>query len=63
MVTIPGVRLLSTDDAVKKLEDLDLVVTVERNTDFPIPLNIASGTDPAEGSEVPVGSEVTLYVA
>ena len=63
MVTIPSVRMRSTAEATKALEDLDLVVTVERNSDFPIPLDIASGTNPGEGEEVPVGSTVTLYVA
>lgn len=63
MVEIPSVRLLSADEATRKLEDLDLRVKVERNTDFPIPLDIASGTDPGEGESVPVGTEVTLFVA
>lgn len=63
MVTIPSVRLKSKDEAVKMLEDLDLVVNVQRTSDFPIPLDIASGTDPGEGQQVPVGSTVTLHVA
>lgn len=63
MVTIPSVRLKSTDEAVKLLEDLDLKVEVRRSSDFPIPLNIASGTDPGEGTSVPVGSTVVLHVA
>lgn len=63
MVTIPSVRLKSTDAATKLLEDLGLVVEVERSSNFPIPLDIASGTDPGEGTEVAVGSKVKLYVS
>lgn len=62
MVTVPDVRLRSTDEAERMLEDLDLVVVIERTTSFPIPLNIASGTDPEKGASVPVGSTVTLFV-
>lgn len=63
MVTIPSVRYKSTDDAKKALEDLDLKVEVKRESGFAIPLNLATGTDPAEGTEVAVGTKVTLYVA
>ena len=63
MVTIPDVRLASTAEATKKLEDLDLVVKLERTSDFPILLDIASGTNPEAGKSVPVGTTVTLYVA
>ncbi|MHA6512257.1 Stk1 family PASTA domain-containing Ser/Thr kinase [Tessaracoccus sp. Z1128] len=63
MVTIPSVRLKSTDEATKLLTDLDLVVEVRRSSDFPIPLDIASGTDPGEGTSVPVGTKVILHVA
>lgn len=63
MVQIPAVRLKSTEEATKILEDLDLKVEVRLSSDFPIALNIASGTDPAEGTSVPVGSTVVLFVA
>ena len=63
MVTIPSVRLKSTEEATKLLTDLDLKVEVRMSSDFPIALNIASGTDPAEGTEVAVGSTVVLFVA
>ena len=49
-------------DAKKALEDLDLKVTVVQDSDFPIPLDLASGTDPAAGTSVAVGSTVTLHV-
>ncbi|MBB1512611.1 PASTA domain-containing protein [Tessaracoccus sp. MC1627] len=63
MVTIPEVRLKSTEEATKLLEDLDLKVEVRLSSDFPIALNIASGTDPAEGTSVPVGTTVVLFIA
>lgn len=63
MVTIPDVRMRTTDEATEMLEDLDLVVVVERDTNFPIPLNIAKGTNPEKDTSVPVGSTVTLYVS
>ncbi|MBB1508883.1 Stk1 family PASTA domain-containing Ser/Thr kinase [Tessaracoccus sp. MC1756] len=63
MVTVPDVWMKSTDEATKLLEDLDLVVKVERSSNFPIPLDIANSTDPAAGTEVAVGTKVTLYVA
>ena len=62
-VPIPSVRLKSTEEATKLLTDLDLKVEVRMSSDFPIALNIASGTDPAEGTEVAVGSTVVLFVA
>ncbi|MBB1483621.1 Stk1 family PASTA domain-containing Ser/Thr kinase [Tessaracoccus sp. MC1865] len=63
MVTVPDVWMKSTDEATKLLEDLDLVVKVERSSNFPIPLDIANSTDPAAGTEVAVGTKITLYVA
>lgn len=63
MVEIPDVRYKSTDDAKQLLEDLGLEVTIRYVTDFPLPLERASGTDPARGTSVPEGSTVTLLVA
>lgn len=63
MVTIPSVRYKSTDEATRILQDLNLKVTVKRDSAFAIPLNLATGTDPAEGTSVAVGSTVTLFVA
>ena len=45
------------------LTDLDLEVKIERANNFPIPLDVAAGTDPGQGQRVPVGSTVTLFVA
>ncbi len=63
MVTIPGVRMMSQQEAQSKLEELDLKVVVESASNFPMRLNVVQGTNPPEGTEVPVGSTVTLYVA
>ena len=63
MVTIPDVAMKSGEEAQKMLEDLDLKVTVERANQFPIPLNVAAGTNPAAGTEVAVGTTVILFVA
>ncbi|MFD0867211.1 PASTA domain-containing protein, partial [Tessaracoccus lubricantis] len=63
LVTVPDVWMKSTDEATKLLEDLDLKVKLERSSNFPIPLNIANGTDPGAGAEIPVGTTVTLFVA
>lgn len=62
LVEIPEVRMKSTADAKKALEDMDLKVKVQQDSQFPVPLNLASGTDPAAGTSVPVGSTVTLFV-
>ncbi|MBK7821591.1 MAG: Stk1 family PASTA domain-containing Ser/Thr kinase [Tessaracoccus sp.] len=62
MIKIPTVRLKPSDEAVKLLEDAGFKVEIERNSDFPIPLDLASGTNPAEGKEAPKGSTVILYV-
>ena len=62
MVKVPGVRLKSAAEAQQLLEDAGFTVEVERNSDFPIPLDLASGTNPEEGKEAPKGSTVILYV-
>lgn len=63
MVTVPDVFMKSTAEATQALEDLDLVVRLERSSNFPIPLDLANGTDPAAGTEVAVGTTVTLFYA
>ena len=62
MVTIPGVWGKGTDDARKLLEDLDLKVEIRNDSGFGLPLNLAKSTDPAEGTQVAVGSTVTLII-
>ncbi|HMR48503.1 MAG TPA: Stk1 family PASTA domain-containing Ser/Thr kinase [Arachnia sp.] len=61
-VAIPVVENKPLQEAQKQLEDLGFKVTVERSSGFPIQLDLAAGTNPAAGTEVPKGSEVILYV-
>lgn len=63
MVDIPDVRYKSTEDATKILEDLGLKVEKRYATDFPLALEIASGTQPGRGSSVAEGSTVVLLVS
>lgn len=58
LVTIPSVRGMRTDDAKAALKKAGVKVTVSQTfwTGF------ALGTDPGEGTQVPKGSTVTLYV-
>ncbi|MCC2593410.1 PASTA domain-containing protein [Tessaracoccus sp. OS52] len=63
MVEVPDVRYKSTDDAVKILSDLGFKVDKRYVTDFPLALEIASGTDPGGGTKVPEGSTVVLLLS
>jgi eukaryotic-like serine/threonine-protein kinase len=58
-VTVPAVRGKSKDDAVTALEAVGLVVNVTQRGWFG---STALGTNPAEGTQVANGSEITLYV-
>ena len=62
MVTVPDVRYKSTADAEKLLADAGLQYDTKRASDFPLPLDIAAGTDPQAGTEVPEGTKVTLLI-
>lgn len=62
MVTVPDVRYKSTKDAEKALSDAGLTYEIERANEFPLPLNIAAGTNPAAGTKVPEGSKVILQI-
>ncbi|MGO1385882.1 MAG: PASTA domain-containing protein, partial [Arachnia sp.] len=63
MVEIPDVRYKSLEEAKKILETLGVTVDVQYVTDFPLSLNIASGTDPGRGTSVAEGSTVILLIA
>ncbi|SDL55375.1 Stk1 family PASTA domain-containing Ser/Thr kinase [Tessaracoccus oleiagri] len=62
MVTVPDVRYKSTAEAEKLLADAGLQYETKRASDFPLPLDIAAGTDPQAGTEVPEGTKVTLLI-
>lgn len=61
MVTVPSVRFLSTEAAVKRLEERGFVVRKERATIY-FDGSRAWDTDPDAGQRVPKGSTVTLIV-
>ncbi|MBM9461332.1 PASTA domain-containing protein [Nocardioides sp. zg-536] len=61
LVTVPGVRLSSTEDAVEKLEALGLVVKKRRASIY-INGEVAWATDPAGGTRVRKGSTIVLYI-
>lgn len=63
MVEIPDVRYKSLDDAKKLLESVGVKVDVKYVTDFPLSLEIASGTEPGQGTSVAEGSTVVLLIA
>ncbi|GAA4806146.1 Stk1 family PASTA domain-containing Ser/Thr kinase [Nocardioides caeni] len=61
LVTIPGIRYDSTEDAIEKLEALGLVVDTEHATIY-LSGTVAWSTDPESGTRVRKGSTVILYV-
>lgn len=61
LVTVPGIRYLSTDEAVEKLEDLGLEVRTERASIY-LSGTVAWSTDPDAGTKVRKGSTITLYI-
>jgi eukaryotic-like serine/threonine-protein kinase len=62
MVTVPDVRYKSTAEAEKLLSDAGLQYEIQRASDFPLPLDIAAGTNPGAGTEVPEDTKVTLLI-
>lgn len=63
MVEVPDLRYKSKADAKTKLEELGFKVEIEYVTDFPLALEIASGTNPAAGTKQPEGSTIKLLIA
>jgi len=63
LVQIPQVENLLEDEAVTRLENLDLKVTVEPQMSTEVEKDRAIGTDPKAGTEVEPGSQVTLFVS
>ncbi|NLE96888.1 MAG: Stk1 family PASTA domain-containing Ser/Thr kinase [Propionibacterium sp.] len=63
MITIPEVRYRSTDEAEQILRDAGLEFDIQRNTNFPLPLDIAAGTDPGAGTQVAEGTRITLIIS
>ncbi|MFW7414907.1 Stk1 family PASTA domain-containing Ser/Thr kinase [Demequina sp. SO4-18] len=64
VVTVPSVRALQQEEAIRDLEDAGLEVSqVEQDDDPDIEEGRATKTDPAEGEEVSAGESVILYVS
>lgn len=61
LVTVPAVRYLDTDDAVKKLEDAGFEVRKER-ADIYLGGDVAWATKPGAGSKARKGSTIVLVV-
>ncbi|MFW2512661.1 Stk1 family PASTA domain-containing Ser/Thr kinase [Demequina sp. SO4-13] len=63
-VTVPSVRALQQDEAIRDLEDAGLEVSrVEQDDDPDIEEGRATRTDPDEGESVSAGESVILYVS
>lgn len=63
MAQVPDVAYKTRKEAEKILKDQGFKVKVQYLSDFPLKLEVASGTDPAAGTSLPKGSEVTLLVS
>lgn len=62
-VKIPEVAGMTEDDAVEALRNMDLIPKVVTVMDEEVGQGYVIETDPAEGSEVDAGSQVTVYVS
>jgi len=62
-VKIPEVAGMTEDDAVETLRNMDLIPKVVTVMDEEVGQGYVIETDPAEGSEVDAGSQVTVYVS
>ncbi len=61
-VTVPGVAGQSQEQAIAALEAADLVPVPQQEASE-LPAGQATRTDPAEGEEVPPGSDVSLFIS
>ena len=62
-VKIPEVAGMTEEDAVEALRNMDLIPKVVTVMDEEVGQGYVIETDPAEGSEVDAGSQVTVYVS
>ena len=62
-VKIPEVAGMTEDDAVEALRNMDLIPKVVTVMDEEVGQGYVIETDPAKGSEVDAGSQVTVYVS
>jgi serine/threonine-protein kinase len=62
-VEIPDLRGSTVEEARAALEARELRTTTENVTDAEIPVGLVAGTDPAAGTDVERGTEVTILVS
>ncbi len=62
-VTIPRVIFLTKEEAVRRLEELGLKVTIEEKEDQWVQKGYVIDQDPAEGATLRIGSEITIEVS
>lgn len=63
MVTVPPLTNYEQSEAIKVLETVGLKYKLETTADDSVPIGNVIRTDPTEGSEVPSGTQVTLFVS
>ncbi|NDK32404.1 protein kinase domain-containing protein [Nesterenkonia haasae] len=63
MVTVPAVAGLPEEEAVEELSDAGLTPETVTEASSDVEPDIAIRTDPASGTEVESGSDITLYVS
>jgi hypothetical protein len=63
LVSLPDLRGVAAGDAQQTLVNAGLTPVVRNQVDDSVPVGVVIGTDPPAGSQVPVGSTVTLLVA
>ncbi|GMQ84602.1 MAG: Stk1 family PASTA domain-containing Ser/Thr kinase [Acidimicrobiia bacterium] len=63
LVVVPQLALLPAEQASQELQDLDLKVERSERTSETVPVGIVIESDPPAGTEVEVGSFVTLVVS
>ncbi len=62
-VVVPDVTLKAEEEASRELQELDLKVTTRQETHDSIPAGVVIATEPPPGTEVEIGSFVTLIVS
>jgi beta-lactam-binding protein with PASTA domain len=62
-VLLPTLRGLTLADAEQALSSMGLTYKVANRVDDTLPPGTVSGTDPEANTQVPAGSQVTLFVA
>ncbi len=62
IVTIPQVKGLTMQEAIKKLQEQKLIVTLELKADDSVSPGLAYRTSPEMGEKVEAGSKITLYM-